>query len=157
MPRHICPPVIACWGYSLVGRASHLHCEGRRFESGYLHQTKTLADRHCGGRRFDPCRVHHKKSTIVDFLWWCLLDEVRTFFENTDVQYWCERPARRVARFLSCFFKMQFARRAQEGVWGENGRAGFGAGGFNYCLSLYLPSSFVGFYHYETALLYWKV
>jgi hypothetical protein len=25
------------WGYSLVGRASHLHCEGQEFESPYLH------------------------------------------------------------------------------------------------------------------------
>ena len=28
-------------GYSSVGRASHLQCEGQRFESAYLHQTKS--------------------------------------------------------------------------------------------------------------------
>lgn len=69
----ICPPVIACWGYSLAGRASHLHCEGRRFESGYLHQTKTLADRHCGGRWFESSRVHqnaefHIQKTYSEFI-----------------------------------------------------------------------------------------
>ena len=42
-----CQNPVILWlsgGYSSVGRASHLQCGGRRFESGYLHQNLFTAE-----------------------------------------------------------------------------------------------------------------